>query len=641
MACQSKLTRPAPVSKIACRYTGSLDPELLIRFEGFTQLLEELYGVTLTSATFDLPAQLSEFCTGLIEGEVGHPWRLLVGQLSAQNRLGFKHSLFLFRKVIPKEKPRVDDYIRRLAQAQEPPDPDFLSFARKLTRKLFQPGWDKTYVKHTVNSSLPLTSCSEWGRSSGGSRGWEKEFRWDRTEFCDYVLSSTSSIERGVSRVVAIDTGGKWRVIASPPMHDNALRPLHKAIYSHLSRFPWLVRGDANPNKFKDFTPVEGEVFVSGDYESATDNLNSELQRAILGELLDSSYSVPPGIKEHVLSTYSSMLTSGKRGQDAPVFEQKRGQLMGQLTSFPLLCLVNYITFRYSIRRPVPVRINGDDIVFRATPDEFARWERNVAKGGLTLCKGKTMVHRRGFTLNSTPFWAMSKGAKSVGYVRSSAIYKQGKVHELVQSMNGRYYSCCAGFGAVRRTAVRKFFLHHNQRAIHASRRSLTRGLGLSVGRATLHDLGLWHRELYYLEQVVERPVPSLTKGALPEGWHRLSENVVPIEDRDYWDAEWQWACVEHAWCADFEPSEFADETSYLKIIEGCPPYGLGSLIGSRVRKMLKMSRSRVWKWVYRRQNESVFGRISWNRGKGVWVKVDQLTSSSLVAHVKFQLQQG
>jgi hypothetical protein len=629
--------RLAPGSKTSNRFPGSPDIEVFDRFERFKELMEKLYGVALSSPSFDSTRQLSQFCTGLIEGDSNHPWRRLVGALSAQNRLGFKHSLFLFRKVIPKDKPSVEEYIQRLSQPQEEPDSEFLAYARKLVRKIFPSGWDKSYVRHTLNSTLPLTSCAESGRADGGSRGWKLEDRWDRTEFCDYVLESTSSLPRGVSRVQAIETGGKWRVIATPPQVDNALRPLHKAIYSHLSHQGWLLRGDAKPNKFKSFSPVEGEVFVSGDYESATDNLNSVLQRALLEELFDSSTLVPQGIKNQALETYSSQLTASKRGVEGPVYTQRRGQLMGQLTSFPLLCLVNYITFKYSIPRSgVPVKINGDDIVFRSTPEEYATWADNVAKGGLTLCKGKTFVHSRGFTLNSTPFWAMGGGAKAVGFVRPSAIWKQGQLTDRIRSLNGRYYSACAGYGRARRETVRSFVLHQNQKAIHASRRSITRGLGLAASRKMLHDLGLWHRELYYLEQVVERPVPSLSKGEIPEGWRQLPLHLVP--DREYWQSEWSWACVEHAWVADLDNEEFSEASQMRSLIEGCPPYGLGSLIGLKVRRMLKMSRSQVWKWVFRRQNESVFGRVMRDRGKGVWVKVDQVASRSLVVHAKFVL---
>jgi hypothetical protein len=554
-----------------------------------------------------------------------------VRRASSQSRFGLAHSLFLFRKVIPTERPHVEQYVRRLATPQELPDPDFVSFALSQVRRLFPLGWDRDYVRHCLASSLPMSSSAESSRRDGGCRGWDAELRWDRTDFCQYVLDSVVPRNRGVSRVQEILTGGKWRIISIPPRVDNALRPLHKSLYSHLSRFPWLLRGDAKPSRFKDFTPVEGEIFVSGDYESATDNLNGGLQAMIMEELLMRSSTIPPGIKAHALSSYRSLLSVATSDD---VFVQARGQLMGQLTSFPLLCLINYITFRYSVRRPVPVRINGDDIVFRATPAEFARWERNVKKGGLTLSKGKTLTHSRAFTLNSKPFWSTRGGGKEVGFIRSSALFKKGELSELIQSLNGRFYSACAGYGRRRTEAVRRCFLVHNQKAIHAGRRSLTRGYGLAVGRKLLHDVGLWHRELFYLEQVVEKPVPQVARGELPEGWAQVSKTVVPVEDIPYWESEWSWACVSHAWLSSFRPSDFSEQGKLAYIRDGCSPYGLGVLASARVRRMLGLTRSALWRWVYLRSNDSVFGRRHFSRGKGVWVEVDQLASRSLVCFV-------
>jgi len=66
-------------------------------------------------------------------------------------------------------------------------------------------------------------------------------------------------------------------------------------------------------------------------------------------------------------------------------FEQVGGQLMGSLLSFPLLCLQNYIAFRWVFPASVPVKINGDDIVFRSTLDQFDRWSAVVGQLGLRL----------------------------------------------------------------------------------------------------------------------------------------------------------------------------------------------------------------------------------------------------------------
>lgn len=308
---------------------------------------------------------------------------------------------------------------------------------------------------------------------------------------------------------------------------------------------------------------------------------------------------------------------------------------MGQLTSFPLLCLVNYITFRYAIRRDVPVRINGDDIVFRATPDEVSRWERCVAKGGLTLSKGKTLKHSRAFTLNSTPFWSTGRGGRLVGFVRAKALFPHGRNSEQVSSMNGRFYSSSAGFGGWKTRVVRTYFLHHNQRPIHLSRRSVSRGLGLAVDREMLSAVGLWHRELFYCEQVVEKPLPFISSDTvIPEGWVQVSASWLLPEQVTEWQRKWSEACVDHAWHGSFSPSDVSEDTLIGLIRRGCSPYGLGTLMSAKVRGMLRLSRNQAWRWVNHRRNSSVFGRIRWKRGRGVWVELNLLASRSQVAFI-------
>jgi hypothetical protein len=651
-----------PASNSTSSRLAGLCTHVASDFDSFVELLEKMYGLILQRPQVKDLKELSKFCEGLICRDVNHPWRGAVKRLSAQSRFGIAHSLFLFRKRIPKEKPRVESYVDTLCTPSDAPDPKFLDFARRLTRKLFPQGWDRKYQDFCLTSSLPLTSCAEAGRREGGSRGWtevavnhfrgskiptlQEADRWQRRDFCEYVLKAHTPRSRGASRVMAIETGGKWRIITIPPLVDNALRPLHKAMYSHLARYPWLLRGDAKPSRFKDFVPVDGEVFVSGDYESATDNLNSDLQLAILDELLERSDTVPTGIREHAKLIYRSVLADSKSGQ--VLGTQARGQLMGQLTSFPLLCLINYITFRYSIRRPVPVRINGDDIVFRATPAEVAQWERNVAKGGLRLSVGKTMVHSRAFTLNSAPFWSCPGGARHVGYVRSSALFPRGTLSEQICSLEGRFYSASAGYGGRRRELVRLAFLRHNQKAIHASRRSATRGLGLAVDEGMLRSVGLWYRELFYLEQVDEPPLPVLDT-PVPSGWKRVPRHLVP--DQDKWEQAWIDACIDHAWHGSFSPSSVEEDSKMEEIRRGRTPYGLGTLASAKVRRMLgcrsclerkregrpgpcSFSRAATWRWVNLRRNSSLFGRVRRARGRMIWVEADLLPKRLQVVFV-------
>jgi hypothetical protein len=365
---------------------------------------------------------------------------------------------------------------------------------------------------------------------------------------------------------------------------------------------------------------VKGEIFVSGDYESATDNLKLDLQKLILGELLALSSQVPVGIMEHAMNTYDTILEY--RGASVQL---ARGQLMGNLTSFPLLCLVNYIMFRYSIRRPVPVRINGDDIVFRATPDEITRWEHNVERGGLKLSLGKTIKNPKFFTLNSTPFESTPKGGRIIGFVRPRACWSDKPLSERILSLRSRFYAWSLGFGDEKKRLVRRFFLQECKEEVNASRRSLTRGMGLDVDQGMLRASGLWHRELYYLEQVIERPLPTLVSGGIPEGFVRSSSYWLPKEVVSRERSKFFERLISMAWNDPYDIRTIDEGFILNEIRNGCAPYGLQHLINKRVSRMLRLSISKSWKWIYQRSNPSVFGRVAFSRGGSVWVSEDVL----------------
>lgn len=219
-----------------------------------------------------------------------------------------------------------------------------------------------------------------------------------------------------------------------------------------------------------------------------------------------------------------------------------------------------------------------------------------------------------------------------MGFVRAKALFPQGKNSEQTASLNGRFYSACAGYGGWRQRLVRTWFLHHNSRPIHLSRRSVTRGLGLAVDREMLHITGMWHRELFYLEQVVEKPLPFISSNTvIPVGWVQISANWLPLEDIKEWQRKWSDACVEWSWHGSFSPCDVSEDTLIALIRRGCSPYGLGTLMSAKVRGMLRLSRNKAWRWVNQRRNESVFGRVRWKRGRGVWVDLDLLAPRTQV----------
>lgn len=170
--------------------------------------------------------------------------------------------------------------------------------------------------------------------------------------------------------------------------------------------------------------------------------------------------------------------------------------------------------------RSIPVRINGDDIVFRATPRVVERWKEGVSQAGLVLSAGKTIVESRYFTLNSTLFKAGPKGPRLVPFIRSKALFGMDQ-EDSVASLRGRFYSFCPGYGSKRRASARVVFLRENSGWIRKSCRSLTKGLGIQVEPEVIAEAGMLGRELRYLAEV-EKPLPNLVTewGHMPEGYH-------------------------------------------------------------------------------------------------------------------------
>jgi len=421
------------------------------------------------------------------------------------------------------------------------PDEDFLKFCSSETRKMFPRGWDSvSYPNKCLSHVLNRSSCAQRGRAKGGCRSYVLGggVRWSsHQDFVIETLTRESTPKLAPSRVTAVETGGKWRIVSVADADMNILGPLHTAIYDRLTRFKWLLRGEATTAKFKDFTYRSDQLFVSGDYTSATDNLNWHVQRAILDAILDGTTWVPRGVKELAVASQSCLLECGDR-----VVGIRSGQLMGNLLSFPLLCIVNYLAFRWygGLRstRDLPVKINGDDIVFRGPRAVYERWAEGVNRSGLTLSPGKTLIDRRYFSLNSKMFVARGKGVKMLPALRSSA-FGFRKPEDPVASLRGRWDRVRKDFpcGKRRLRVLAEEFLRLNTPYIVASRRSVTRGLDILVPPDALAGAGLWARECWYLSLEREEPLPlspaMLEKMRVPEGWQCVRVEKVTKQVRE------------------------------------------------------------------------------------------------------------
>jgi len=554
------------------------------RFSKFVSVMERTFSVSLPRIDFESLKCVKEFCSGLLSPVRDHPWSRPISHLRRRDRLSIAGSLFLFRKTLPGTRPDLDAYAVSMGLPAPPPPQGYLSHCTHVLKELFPFGWDRGWQGKVLSTTVTTSSVLESVRSVGGGRNLLGDGFMDRSEFCESLLRDCSRRwSVGYSRLAIAECDGKFRAVSVNSVDMTAVSPLHNLLYDHIARESWCLRGDAKVNRFREFTSLPGEVFVSGDYESATDNLNLDVARHILKVVLDRCARVPSGVKCAALRTLGGFV--GTRLGTYPVL---RGQLMGNSLSFPLLCLQNYLAFRFFVPRDVPVIINGDDIVFRCLPSEFTRWSEGVASCGLTLSLGKTLVRSSEFSLNSTFFIAGRSRVRLAPVVRSTALFK--RVESLV-SVAGRVETF-RGFSVHRRDYLASVVLRHCSGAIWWSQRSVRRGLGVRVSEASLVLAGLRDREQFYAGLTTEPALPTVVDGYLPtpvpKGWRRVFSHaaVDRQEQRDF-----RIALVESAW----DPCERV--LSSASVQEGTSPF---LPLNPRCARLLGFPSVRLWRKWYR-----------------------------------------
>lgn len=525
------------IARLAMKWVGkgktveetlrSVSPSLLrtlARLEQLVRLIDKgrrwdpLPRVDLSEST----KKVKRFCEGILEPCVRHEWKPRLRRQSLRDRVLVASTLFLFRKAVVQPGPSKEEvkesiraYIDKMTTPQSIPSSDLLANVKQQIRKMFKRGWDKNWDREVDSYSLPTTSCLENAKRKGGARGLDRaRLRAEYEEFVSGVKTSLSPL----TKPMIVQTGGKSRLVTSFSATRSFLSPLHHLLYDYMSKEKWLLRGDATEQAFEGFEVKEGEVFVSGDYESATDNLNIHLSRYVLACIRSRSLHVPCNVWDSAEVTLACEFPGSRK--------QQSGQLMGSLLSFPLLCLVNYLTFRYAVPRDVPVRVNGDDIVFRCTPVEKEKWFRLVQDSGLVVSKGKTLVSRRCFSLNSTFFLASVGGIRLIPSIRSKCLF--GKALDPM-SIKGRLESVYTGSGVLK-DLVQSHLLREVGVQVRSTQRSVRRGLGGRCSNRALRWAGLLDRESFYNSLPFERPLPMTRKewmqNAVPDGFERVSSTL-------------------------------------------------------------------------------------------------------------------
>jgi len=153
-----------------------------------------------------------------------------------------------------------------------------------------------------------------------------------------------------------------------------------------------------------------GGSLISGDYVSASDNLPIEVAELILDFAWSKSRSVPAAVWRYALAAQRPVLSYEDEEHLKDSFTPTIGQMMGSYLCFPLLCLQNYLAFRWACDTfesidglEVPVLINGDDILIQEPKEGFFdHWQSKVKEVGLEVELSKTSYSNVYGSINST-----------------------------------------------------------------------------------------------------------------------------------------------------------------------------------------------------------------------------------------------
>lgn len=224
--------------------------------------------------------------------------------------------------------------------------------------------------------------------------------------------------EETTAEPVGLAESLKVRVITKcPPLTQMAMRPVWKFVHSHLRRHKVfrLIGTPQNEQEILDGLGknlLPGEVYLSGDYRAATDLLKSWVSETIAKALAkEIGLSLEEGVLLNRSLTQFSFLVEEEDGLN--LRKQTTGQLMGSVTSFPVLCIANAAMCRWAMEcaelkvkrlQDCALLVNGDDTALRSVQAVYEKWQRITRFGGLEESVGKTFVSPKFVNINSTSF---------------------------------------------------------------------------------------------------------------------------------------------------------------------------------------------------------------------------------------------
>jgi hypothetical protein len=223
-------------------------------------------------------------------------------------------------------------------------------------------------------------------------------------------LLSAAAQEEQNAEPVALPEPLKYRVITKgPPYTQTTLRALWKHMHTVVRKHPAfsLIGEPVDEVYITDRLGLqleEGQKYLSGDYRDATNGLFSWASEEAADEI---------GIQTELYPVEKRLFKASLTGHTLRGKKQQTGQLMGSITSFVVLCVINATAVRWSLEidrkrlftlRDAPMMINGDDCASKCTEKGRRAWKIITAFVGLEESVGKTYFTDQFIEINSTQF---------------------------------------------------------------------------------------------------------------------------------------------------------------------------------------------------------------------------------------------
>lgn len=236
-------------------------------------------------------------------------------------------------------------------------------------------------------------------------------------------------------KVVAVPESLKVRVITRPQSSAYALKPLQLAMFKSLKSYKCFEPCHFPDVDLNDLLSLrnDSEFFLSGDYTSATDDMNINLFKSIckrIGEHL-------PGLKELIEWESDSHIIEFPKSSKLQPIKQQTGQLMGSLLSFPILCMVNAFTICKATNTSlnnVRAFFHGDDVAAVLTEPQYSLWKDTAHTVGLTLSQGKNYLSKDFVSIDSQIWTSVDQKLNKEVTGKYSLIFNATDISSIVEA---------------------------------------------------------------------------------------------------------------------------------------------------------------------------------------------------------------